>query len=71
MMPRRNPPRKSRAATDGADYRPITRSMTKEANGEGDLLEGMEDEQELRRVAIRSRCVRVCVFVSERILIGT
>ena len=56
-MPRRNPPRKSRATTGSADLRPITRSMTKEGNKETSLLDGVEDEQELKRVAIRSRCV--------------
>ena len=57
MMPRRNPPRKSRATNGSADLRPITRSMTKEGNKETSLLDGVEDEQELKRVAIRSRCV--------------
>lgn len=62
-MPRRNPSRKSRPPniSDGLDYRPITRSMTKvKSNGSSvsddcDLVEGLKDEQELKRVVIRTR----------------
>jgi hypothetical protein len=60
VMPRRNPSRKSRPSygSDWADYRPITRSMTKEkVSGDSDsnLVDGLKDEQEIKRVAIRSR----------------
>lgn len=62
-MPRRNPSRKSRPSniSNGLDYRPITRSMTRvQSNGSSvsddcDLIEGLKDEQEVRRVAIRTR----------------
>ena len=54
-MPRRNPLRKSRATNGTADLRPVTRSMTKVSSGEASLIDGVEDEQELRKVAIRSR----------------
>ncbi|CAI8041061.1 Cell division cycle-associated 7-like protein [Geodia barretti] len=55
VMPRRNPLRKSRATNGTADLRPVTRSMTKVSSGEASLIDGVEDEQELRKVAIRSR----------------
>lgn len=64
VTPRRNPSRKSRTLNgieNGFDYRPITRSMTKRRDGvcDASLVDGLRDEQEVRREAIRTRCVCV------------
>ena len=62
VMPRRNPSRKARPAANGLDYRPVTRSMTRVKTTGDDgcelgLVEGLKDDQEIKRIAIRSRCV--------------
>ena len=61
IYPRRNPSRKARPDPDKG--RAITRSQSKE--GDGDIVDGLEDEQELKRVVIRT----MYVFSSIRPLI--